>query len=637
MRQCDFAISGSARVPGRFSTALIVLLAGLWLPAASLRADELEVVIRGIEEPALRNVEALVAPFRLTGAGRLSQRRLEIFRARAVDNARLALRPFGFYRPVIDARVVSSGTRAWRLELDIDPGPPVVVAEAAVELRGPGAAVEELRAWRQAWPLQPGAVLDQPLWDEQKQRALDLAADRGYLLASFPRKRMAIDLERNEARLELELDTGEQAVMGGVTYQQDVVRPAILQSVPRFEPGDPYDAWLMERFRVDLWRLGYFRNIEVVEQRDLGASPPRVDLDVRLEPRPPNTWQGTLGVGSDTGIRGLLSWDRHLISERGDSFRMNTGAQDHNNQFFVQGAYRVPRETRSRQSWIAEVLLQRETQDLLIRDSIDEEALFDLGSNDYDDYSFRVGRQRIYDRRRGFRQLFETMYLQYLYERVDFRPVPDVRIRGQGSSSIVLGIEYEMPHSTGQGFDIEGFRHRGWAFVSDETWGSDDDFAQLYLSTNWNFRAGERWKFLFRAEAGYTDAEVRQIESIIEDRPVVLSVTTLPNLFRFKAGGSTSVRGYGFERLSNNNIGSNHIVTASAEAEFRVLRNGSIAAFMDVGNAFNDWGEVSLKKGYGLGVRWYTIAGAMRLDLARAMDLPGEPWRIHFTIGTSIL
>lgn len=624
-------------MPGRLSPSLLVLLAALALPATGARADELEVVITGVTEPVLANVKAYVEPFRLTGTGRLSRRRLETFRLRAEDNARQALRPYGYYQPVITSRMVPKGERAWRLEVAIEPGPPVVIAQAAVEVTGPGAELAELRAWLRGWPLRPEAILVQPLWDEQKQKALDIAADHGYLLASFPRKRMAIDLERNEARLDLQLDTGERAVMGEVTFQQDVIRPGILQSVPRFAPGDPYDAWLMERFRVELWRAGYFRSIEVVEQRDLEASPPRVDLDVRLEPRPPNTWQGTVGVGSDTGIRGQLRWDRHLISERGDSFRMNTGWQDHNNQFFLQGGYRVPRETRSKQAWIAEAMLKRETQDLLIRDSIEDETLFDLGSNDFQDYSFRVGRQRTYDRKRGYHQLFETMYLQYLFERVDFRPAPDVRVRGQGSSSFVLGVDYDMPYSTGQGFDTEGFRHRAWAFTSNEAWGSDLDFAQIYLGTNWNFRAGERWRFLFRAEAGYSDAEVQTIETIIEDRPVALSVTTLPNLFRFKAGGSTSVRGYGYERLSNNNIGSNHIVTVSAEAEYRVLEKWSVAAFMDAGNAFNDWSALSLKKGYGFGVRWYTIAGAMRLDVARAMDLSGEPWRIHFTIGTSLL
>jgi translocation and assembly module TamA len=46
---------------------------------------------------------------------------------------------------------------------------------------------------------------------------------------------------------------------------------------------------------------------------------------------------------------------------------------------------------------------------------------------------------------------------------------------------------------------------------------------------------------------------------------------------------------------------------------------------------------MNLKKGAGLGVRWYSIAGAMRLDFARALDEPGNPWRIHFTIGTPLL
>ena len=42
-------------------------------------------------------------------------------------------------------------------------------------------------------------------------------------------------------------------------------------------------------------------------------------------------------------------------------------------------------------------------------------------------------------------------------------------------------------------------------------------------------------------------------------------------------------------------------------------------------------------KGVGVGVRWYSIVGPMRLDIAQGLDLQGEPWRIHFTIGTPLL
>ena len=69
----------------------------------------------------------------------------------------------------------------------------------------------------------------------------------------------------------------------------------------------------------------------------------------------------------------------------------------------------------------------------------------------------------------------------------------------------------------------------------------------------------------------------------------------------------------------------------------KLFENWSLAAFVDVGNAFNDWSEVDVKTGWGLGVRWYTIAGAIRVDFAQGLDLADDPWRIHFTIGTSLL
>lgn len=98
-----------------------------------------------------------------------------------------------------------------------------------------------------------------------------------------------------------------------------------------------------------------------------------------------------------------------------------------------------------------------------------------------------------------------------------------------------------------------------------------------------------------------------------------------------------SVRGYGFEQLSNNDIGSNHIITASAEVEYRFLDSWSASLFADIGNAFNDWSEPDLKRGIGIGLRWYSIAGEIRIDVAQALDFEGRPWRWHFTIGTPLL
>ena len=97
------------------------------------------------------------------------------------------------------------------------------------------------------------------------------------------------------------------------------------------------------------------------------------------------------------------------------------------------------------------------------------------------------------------------------------------------------------------------------------------------------------------------------------------------------------MRGYGFEQLSNNDVGSNNIITASAETEYRVLKSWSVAAFADIGNAFNDWQDPDLKRGVGVGIRWYSIIGEVRVDFAQALDFDGRPWRLHVTIGTPLL
>ena len=160
---------------------------------------------------------------------------------------------------------------------------------------------------------------------------------------------------------------------------------------------------------------------------------------------------------------------------------------------------------------------------------------------------------------------------------------------------------------------------------------------RLIISSRWNFVFSDHWKVLLRGEVGYTDADVHEIEREVGDDVLAVSATELPFLYRFKAGGSYSVRGYGFEELSTNNIGSNNILTASVELEYEFKQDWALAAFYDIGNAFNHWDDTDLKKGIGIGLRWYTIAGAIRIDVAQAQDIDGKPWQLHLTIGTPLL
>lgn len=623
----------------------------LWALCGAATADELQYRITGVDEKILANVQGYVEQFGITGGNRIVRGQFEETIENAVERAREALKPFGYYHPEIATNLVEAGRGRWRLEMRIAPGPPVRVRTAYVEVRGAGSELGELREWKAGWPLGQGAVLNQQVWTEQKEAAIEAATDQGYLTAEFVRHAIRLDLVRNEADLELVLETGPRAQFGTVEFRQDVVDPEVLADIPRFDPGMPYRADLVNSLRLDLWQTGYFTQIDVVEEKRLERSPPTVDIIANLSSDRRDTYQGTIGVGTDTGIRTQLFWSRQPLSASGDRIDVGVGYQEIDDEFSLRADYRIPRSGEGRQFWVSSLSLQRDKQDLEVKRNEDDENFLTLAPGSVDDLFFRAGRLTVRNRELGQDQVFETQFVQFLRESYNYDPGPDadpdvLRLLQDPESAtlfrdtirtVAVGVEWDWPSIRGSGFRTDGHHERAWVFTSNDLWGSDREFTQAYLSTRRSWLRGERWKYLVRAELGYTDADVRTVTLDVGGDPFELSVTDLPDHYRFKAGGSDSVRGYAFEELSNNDIGSNNVVAASAEIEMRVLQKWSVAAFFDIGNAFNEWSEFELRKGAGVGVRWYSVAGAIRLDFAQALDIEGKPWRIHFTIGTPLL
>lgn len=105
----------------------------------------------------------------------------------------------------------------------------------------------------------------------------------------------------------------------------------------------------------------------------------------------------------------------------------------------------------------------------------------------------------------------------------------------------------------------------------------------------------------------------------------------LPASRLFFAGGGGSVRGYAYKsigpRLANGNVvGGRSLFEGSVELRARVTEDVAIVPFVDFGNAyeesFPDFSE-PLKVGAGVGLRYQTGLGPLRLDVAVPLD-PGE-------------
>ena len=621
------------------------------LPARDARA-ELEFLVTGVDDAMLSNVLEHVDKLQLGSRARLSRRDLARIEIETRSAVRVALRPFGFYEPEVSTRYTRDDDGEPVLEIAITPGRPMIIESVELNIVGAGADIEDLDEWRRQWPLAPGQRLNQVTWEIEKQHGIEIAHAGGFLSATYTQHAIELDLESSRAKLRLTMDSGERYVIGQIRFGEHMLRPGIVEYTPRFSSGDAYSARQMELLRLDLWRTRYFTDIEVLEKLVADADPPRVDLEINLETKARNYYQGAIGFGTDTGARVQANLSRQPMSSRGDRIDIGFGWQEVNDEITARSVYRLPRPGRAGRFWTLDATVKVENQDLEVKRDEDDKNFVKIANGESDERQLRAGYLKVRNLRSGTRQLFTMPFVQYLNSKRSFDPLDlgpeipepvsnpefDDLLRGT-DDAFSVGIDFDLVAVHGSGFDTRGHRDRAWAFTAKDGFGSVVDFAQVYLSTRHSFVYGQSWKLIARAELGYTNADVEELEldTGTGTEPIKLSVTALPTFYRFKAGGSASVRGYGFEQLSNNNIGSNNLFTASAELEYLFLPTWSIAAFADIGNAFNDWSEPDLKKGVGLGIRWYSIAGPIRLDFAKAMDFEGDPWRIHFTIGTPLL
>jgi outer membrane protein assembly complex protein YaeT len=129
----------------------------------------------------------------------------------------------------------------------------------------------------------------------------------------------------------------------------------------------------------------------------------------------------------------------------------------------------------------------------------------------------------------------------------------------------------------------------------------------------------------------------------------------VPLFQRLFAGGSTSVRGYERRQLGPKDdpaasgqtrnpepIGGNALFETSLELRFPIRGNFRGAAFVDVGNAWSEPGDLALgdlRYTPGIGVRYVTPIGPIRLDAARRTSGEEEEflpeWVFHISIGNA--
>lgn len=75
------------------------------------------------------------------------------------------------------------------------------------------------------------------------------------------------------------------------------------------------------------------------------------------------------------------------------------------------------------------------------------------------------------------------------------------------------------------------------------------------------------------------------------------------------------------------------LAVATAEYNYEILEGLRLGVFTDVGNAYDKDFKTDTKIGAGVGVRWASPVGQVRVDVATGVKEESHPIKIHFFIG----
>lgn len=552
--------------------------------------------------------------------------------------SREAMRVFGYYEPTIVLDLIGEDPPVG-VQLSIDPGPRVRIEVMDFRLEGDANQDDSFQAVIADFPLEVGDPLIHAPYDRLRGRLANLSLERGYFDWRFIDRRMEVRPYDQSARLYLALDSGTRYRFGEVNFGGSHIEEDRLRTMQPFSSGEPYLAAEIARYNQLLGQTNWFSSVTVrprlsaaeglalpeaptgfwteldveADFATLETESPRlsqmalegvsalhhserteVPIDVSFTPADRHQFEVGVGFATDVGPRTRFAWNQPWINRRGhglDNSIYLSGPEQR-----LTGEYTLPLANPLRDSYRFQYgFRQRNSEDTKSLEATVEAAR---------------------------RWEFDNGWIQRLY----LRSTLEDFTQGSDSEQVWLlypGVSWSRTRTRNPTFPTWGDRQRIAFEVSDGHWGSSADFLRMTGDTQWIRMFADDTRFITRLGLGAIEtSDFRKI----------------PPSLRFFTGGDRSIRGYAFETLAPRNDqgdlrGGQQLLTTSAELQRRVTGDWWGAAFIDTGDAFDDWGPNALSTGAGLGVRWVSPVGPIRLDIAHPFDDEDNSWRLHFAIG----
>ncbi len=577
------------------SILLLLFLLLIFKPTAVFSAT-LEMEVRSPDSSLQQIVtDALTLPILSPDDERLNRQRLGSFQRQLPRLVREIIEPYGYFYSHVTARLEQPAADLFRMIIDLEPGTPLLITSMNVDISGAGSEHPDLLREAHQFPLQLNDILRQDLYEQGKGNLRQKAVSLGYIDADFITHTILVHLGDSQAEIHLHLDTKERYHFGDTRYIESGGYPErFLRRFLSYRRGDIFSYSLLGRTQVNFIDADLFRSVSVRALPHL-AENGQVPVEVELSPLPRHRLRPGIGYGTDTGGRLTLEY-RHL--NLWDAAHELSGKV-----LFAQWRQQV--ET---------------TYTIPDRRRIDSLTLLTIGTEreDVDTYYRREVFSEIEYRRSFGRGYRGSLFVRATSERS--RIADDDRRTQLLLQGIRLGwqqIDHPLTPERGARVQIE-------LQGADENFFSDTSLLQLTADTSFLVPLPERFSVFFRFRGGTTWHRH--------------SFNNLPVSLRYFAGGDRSVRGYKYNSLGPVNedgdvVGGKHLLVGSVELERRFLRQWGAAIFYDAGNAFDSFENYRLKQGAGIGLRYFTQIGAVRLDLARQLGQRNNRVRLHLSVG----
>lgn len=520
----------------------------------------------------------------------------------------LAAQALGFYELQYDAEL-RNDKDCWGLDITLTPGEPVRVKEVRIEIHGEGNQDDIFQSLYDKPGIKVGNRLNHGSYETLKNRFGTLASIHGYFDAEFKHSQISIDTDERTAIIELIYDTGARYRIGEINLQHNILNEDFLRRYFNIAEGEHYDSDKLVELR-NLYNASNYFSVASITPDLQKLADKKVTINMQLEERKRREYSIGAGVEGDEP-RVLLGYEDRYLNSRGHRFDADIALSE--NKTAALTTYTIP--------------LRRPAYEFLrLYTGYDEQQTVTSLSEKYtygSSYTYYQGSRWL-----------QTYALDYIREDSTIG-----RMLPQSSSLIIPSISFLRTQTDGNPYPLSGWSALGRISGSPESLGSDFSFAQFYGRAKYvkGFAFG---RILLRSELGVTETD---------------NTDQLPASVRFFAGGEASVRGYEYKSLGPTRntlshnvvgpvenpaaqkevIGGNNLLVTSIEYDYRLEDSKWVAAvFFDAGNAADDT-NIDIRRGTGVGARWISPIGPIRIDVAKALD-GDKGWRLHISMGPDL-